>query len=132
MFEAIIIVSIFVISIIISFICGKVSGIEPSPRCCLECLHEHNHSLPFDLSGGVCCNHYEIGGLRNNIQELNNKIYVRESKIRQLEMELENRSIDRYFRSCEEKSNWLNKDLCATKKQAEEKIEELQKIIKKI
>jgi len=132
MLELFIIGGILLLVVFVSYGIGKISATEPLPRCCLECLHEHNHSLPFGLYGDVCCNHYGIGGLRAEIQKLNNKCYANEATIRQLQYELGNRSIDRYFRSCEEKSNWLNKDLCATKKQAEEKIEELQKIIKKI
>ena len=132
MLEIVIIGFILFLIAFVSYGLGKISGTDPLPRCCLECLHEHNHSLPFDLCGGVCCNHYGIGGLREEIQKLNNKCYANESTIRQLAYELENRSIDRYFRSCEEKAMWLNKDLYATKKSAEEKIEELQKIIGKI
>lgn len=72
----------------IGYAIGRTAATEPLPDCCLTCLHDHKHSLPFGSLAPVCCDHWGLSSLQA-------KITVLESENKRLNFLYENLTRDK-------------------------------------
>lgn len=119
------IIVIFVVVVgMVFYAIGATNHTTQLPKCCLTCMHEHNHN--FGLFTPYCCDHYGIGSLRSRVESQERIVWELR---REFELNLKQRSRTVFYSPTIEQQK-VTDQIVKSAKSAEKLTEELYGIIK--